>query len=159
MVALILALVTALFLSGGSLAQAAESLLGVSSAAALRLARESRARWTLGNFEVRHLRCIFPRIRAELLDTGRVVARLRVDPATGDILAEDECPTREGNLDDLAALRPTVERALHRLEIGNWTWPTEQGRAWGVPLRYGDRVVGILKVDVRQGLLTRTDED
>ncbi len=159
MVAHILPILTAVFLCGSSLAQAAESLLGVSSAEALRLARESRAHWTLGQLEVRHRRCRFPRVRAELLDSGRVVARLRVDPATGGILAEDECPTRGGDLENLATLRSTVERALHQLEIGNWTWPAEQGRAWGVPLRYGDRVVGTLKIDVRQGPLARTDDD
>jgi hypothetical protein len=159
MVARILPILTAIFLCGGSLAQASERLLGGTSAEALRIARDRQAHWTLGQLGIRHKWFGPPRVRAELLDDGRVVARLRVDPATGGFLARHERPTGGGDVRDLDALRSAVERALHRLEIGDWTWPTEQGRAWGVPLRYGDRVVGTLKVDVRQGLLARTDED
>ncbi len=159
MSARILPVLTAILLYGSGLAQAADRLLGGTAAEALRVARESQAHWTLGQLTVRHRRCVVPRVRAEILNAGQVVARLRVDPATGGFLARDACPTGGGDAGDLTALRPAVERALHRLEIGDWTWPTEQGRAWGVPLRYGGRVVGTLKIDVQQGLLARTNGD
>ncbi len=159
MVARILPVLTSLFLCGAGLVQASEPLLRGTSADAVRVARESQAHWTLGRLMVRHRRCVAPRVLAEVLDAGLVVARLRLDPATGGFLAKDECPPGGGDVGDLTALRPAVERALHRLEIGDWMWPTEQGQAWGVPLRYGDRVVGTLKVDVRQRLLVRTDDE
>ncbi len=129
------------------------------AAEALRIARESQAQWKIGRVTVRQKWLGASRGRAELVFNGRVVARLRVDPATGAFLAEDERPKVPGQPLDSTALRAAVERSLHGLEIADWTWPTEHGRAWGVPLRYGGRVVGSIKVDTQRGPLAREDED
>ncbi len=159
MIPRVLPFLTAVFLFGGGLVHAAESRLGVATAEALRAARERQAYWSLGRLMVRHEWLGHSWIQAELLDDGRVVARLRVDPATGGFLAADTPHTGGGDAGDLMALRPAVERSLHHLEIGDWMWPTEHGQAWGVPLRYGAHVVGTLKVDVQRRLLMRSDDD
>jgi hypothetical protein len=155
----ILPVLAAILLCGGGVAQAAQSLLGATSAEALHAVRERRAYWGLGRLTIRHKWFGHPWIQAEVLDDGRVVSHLRVDPATGRFLAKDEPATGEGDIRDLTTLRPIVERSLHRLEIGNWMWPTESGQAWGVSLLYEGRVVGTLKVDGRRGLLQQAEDD
>jgi len=120
------------------------------AAEALEIARASRAGWRLGRLTVETRQDRPPRVRAELMSSGAVVARLRVDPATGGFLAKDERAQAVTTPRDLDRLRSDVERELGRLDVGGWTWPSEHGRAWGVPVRYRERVVGRLKVDVQE---------
>lgn len=129
------------------------------SVEALRIARESRTRWSLGRLTVRQKAGRPARVRAELLLSGTVVATLRVDPRTGAFLSEGEHPERGADAPDLPRLRAAVERSLQYLKVGEWTWPTEHGRAWGVPLKFQGRVVGTIKVDVRNGPLPKRDDD
>ena len=132
------------------------------SAAALDIARATRADWRLGRLTLEKREGRQPRVRAEVMLGGAVVARLRVDPATGGFLAEDERAQRSIASPDIGRLRGDVERALGRVEVGGWAWPSKHGQAWGVPLRYQGRVVGKLTVDVRQTKLLSTrseDED
>lgn len=152
-------LLTLLTLCVGAPAPASDRRPQGASAEALRAARESVARFSLGRLTVRERGDRPPRVRAELLFDGIVVARLRVNPRTGDFLKEEERPEATGRVLDPSALRAAVERAIRRLEIGEWTWPTEHGRAWGVPLKYGGRVVGTIKVDARRGPLPRESDD
>jgi hypothetical protein len=91
-----------------------------------------------------------------------VVAKLRVDPATGGFLAKDEHAQISSASPELGRLRGDVERELGRVEVGGWAWPSKHAQAWGVPLRYQGRVIGKLEVDVRQRKLLETrskDED
>ena len=126
------------------------------STTAIEIARESRAQWRIGALTLRTRESRPIRVRVELLAGGSVVARLRVDPVTGGFLSEDQRPGSTAAPPDLARLRGAVERELAHLEIGGWAWPSEHGRAWAVPLRYHERVVGKLKVDVqRKRLLAR----
>ena len=128
----------------------------------LRIARESQAGWSLGRLQVREKDGKPPRVRVDLISGGKVVGRLRVDPRSGGFLGEgDERGLAPAPL-DLSRLRVDAERSLRDIEVGNRTWPTDHGRAWRVPLRYQGRVVGTIKVDVRQGLLRpspKTDGD
>ncbi len=155
----LLRILAVVWLCGSTSVLAAERAPLTGPDEALRIARESQGQWSLGRVTVRQKFLGSMRARAELVLSGRVVARLRVDPATGAFLAEDERPKPPGQALDSGALRAALERSLHSLEIGNWTWPTEHGRAWGVPLKYGGRVVGIIKVDPQRGLLGREDEN
>jgi hypothetical protein len=130
------------------------------SAAALDIARATRAEWRLGRLMLERREGRQPRVRAELRSGGVVVARLRVDPATRGFLAKDERAQTSSASPDLGRLRGDVERQLGRIEVGGWAWPSKHARAWGVPLRYQGRVIGKLKVDVRQGrLLAIRSED
>ena len=130
------------------------------STAAIEIARESQAQWRIGPLTLRTRETRAIRVRAELLAGGRVVARLRVDPATGGFLAEDQRPSSTAAPPDLVRLRAEVERELAHLEIGGWAWPSYHGRAWAVPLRYRERVVGKIKVDVQgRRLLARERHD
>jgi hypothetical protein len=130
------------------------------SAAALDIARATRAEWRLGRLMLERREGRQSQVRAEVMSDGAVVARLRVDPATGAFLAKDERAQTSSASPELGRLRDAVERALGRVEVGGWAWPSKHGQAWGVPLRYQGRVVGNLKVDVRQRklLATRSDE-
>lgn len=154
-----LLVLAAILVGGGGPVPAAEPPAQGAAAEALRVARESRARWSLGRLDLRERRDGSARVRAELVLRGAVVARLRVDPRTGEFLPEKERRGAPARAVDLAALRAAVERSLRDLEVGEWTWPTEHGRAWGVPLKYGGRVVGKLKVDARRGPLPIREED
>jgi hypothetical protein len=131
------------------------------SAAALDIARATRAEWRLGRLMLERREGRQPRVRAEVMSDGAVVARLRVDPATGGFLAKDERAQTPSASPELDRLRGDVERALGRVEVGEWAWPSKHGQAWGVPLRYQGRVVGKLTVDVRQRklLATRSDDE
>jgi hypothetical protein len=132
------------------------------SAAALDIARASRAEWRLGRLTIERREGRPPRVRAEVMSGGAVVARLRVDLATGAFLAKDERAQTSGASPDLGRLRSDVERALGLVEVGGWAWPSKHAQAWGVPLRYQGRVVGKLTVDIRQRKLLATrshDED
>lgn len=130
------------------------------SATALEIARATRAAWRPGRLTLDQREGRSPRVRAEILSGGAVVARLRVNPETGGFLAKDERVQAPVGSLDLGRLRGEVERELGRLEVGGWAWPSEHGRAWGVPLRYQGRVVGRLKVDVQQRrLLAVRDHD
>ena len=142
-------------------AAASESTPG-GSAAALDIARATQPEWRLGRLTLERREGRQPRVRAEVMSGGAVVARLRVDPATGGFLAEDERAQSSITSPELDRLRGDVERALGRVEVGGWAWPSKHGQAWGVPLRYQGRVVGKIKVDVRQRKLLATrseDED
>jgi len=150
--------VTVLSLCGG-LALAADRAPHGTSAQALKVARESLTRCSLGRLAVRQKGDRPERVRAELLFGGTVVARLRVDPRSGVFLAKDERPGATGEMLDAPALRAAAERSLQTLEIGEWAWPAEHGRAWGVPLRSRGRVVGKIAVDVEKGFLPVKDDD
>lgn len=143
-------------LAGG--AAASEPAPGV-SAAALEIARATRAEWRLGRLMVERREGRQPRVRAEVMSGGAVVARLRVDPATGGFLAKEQRAQTSSASPELDRLRGAVERELGRVEIGDWAWPSKHAQAWGVPLRYQGRVVGKLKVDVRQRKLLETRSD
>jgi hypothetical protein len=148
-----------LVLAGGAVAS--EPAQG-GSAAALDIARSTRAEWRLGRLMLEKREGRQPRVRAEMMSGGVVVARLRVDPATGGFLAKDERAQPSSASPEIARLRGDVERQLGRVEVGGWAWPSKHAQAWGVPLRYEGRVVGKLKVDVRQRKLLATrseDED
>lgn len=130
---------------------------GEASGDALRVAGESRDRWAVGTLRVRehHGRA---RIQAELVADGVVIAHLRVDPATGDLVPSTALLA--GPLPpDLTPLRAAAARALARVTIGRWAWPTEKGRAWRVPLQYEGHVIGTIKVDVQRHRLLAKDED
>jgi len=129
------------------------------SAAALDIARATRAEWRLGRLTLERREGRQTRVRAEVMSGGVVVAKLRVDPATGGFLAKDERAQISSASPELGRLRGDVERELGRVEVGGWAWPSKHGRAWGVPLRYQGRVVGKLKVDVRQRKLLETRSD
>jgi hypothetical protein len=160
MVTRLIQLLTTLILGWGSLAVASDRPPQAASADALRVARESLGRLSLGRLTVRERSHERLRARAEVLLNGAVVARLLVDPRTGAFLAEEERSQISGDALDGPALRVAVERSLRQIEIGEWTWPTERGRAWGVPLKFRGRVVGTLKVDPQRGPLPReSDED
>lgn len=152
-------LLTVLFLCAGSPGSASGGSAQGASAEALRVARESVGRLSLGRLTVKEKGTRPPRVRAKLLFNGMVVARLRVNPQTGDFTGKEERTEGTGQALDLPTLRAAVERALRRLEIGDRTWPTEHGRAWGVPLKYGGRVVGTIKVDAQKGPLPRESDD
>ena len=153
-------LLMVLLLCWGGLAAASDRPAQGASADALRVARESLGRLSLGKLMVRERSHGRIRARAELLFSGAVVARLRVDPRTGAFLVEDERAETPSETLDSASLRAAVDRSLHQLEVGDWIWPTEHGRAWGVPLKYQGRVVGTLKIDPQKGPLPReSDED
>lgn len=131
------------------------------SAAALDIARATRAEWRLGRLILERREGRQPRVRAEVMSGGAVVARLRVDPATGGFLAKDKRAQTSSASPELGRLRGDVERELGRVEVGGWAWPSKHGRAWGVPLRYQGRVIGKLTVDVRQRklLATRSEDE
>ena len=153
------ALLPLLVLAGG--AAASEPAPG-GSAAALDIARATRAEWRLGRLTIERREGRQPRVRAEVMSGGAVVARLRVDPATGGFLAKDKRAQTSSASPELGRLRGDVERELGRVEVGGWAWPSKHGQAWGVPLLYQGRVVGKLKVDVRQRKLLAAlsdDED
>jgi hypothetical protein len=147
-----------LVLAGGAVAS--EPAQG-GSAAALDIARATRAEWRLGRLTIERREGRQPRIRAEVMSGGAVVARLRVDPATGGFLAKDERAQSSSASPEIARLRGDVERQLGRVEVGGWAWPSKHAQAWGVPLRYEGRVVGKLNVDLRQRklLATRSDDN
>lgn len=153
-------LLLGLILCWSGLAVASDRQPPAASAEALRLARDSVGRLGLKQLSVRERSHGRVRVRAEILFSGQVVARLRVNPQTGDFLTEEERVEPSGAPLDPPALRAAVERSLRQLEVGDWTWPTEHGRAWGVSLKHRGRVVGTLKVDPKRGLLPReNDED
>ncbi len=129
------------------------------SAEALRIARESRAGWSLGRLAVRDRQGRPPRVRADLLHDGTVVGRLRIDPGTGGFLPRREPGEALSGPLDLPGLQAAAGRALAEIEIGGWTWPVGCGRAWGVPLLYRGRVVGTVAVDVRGGRLLPVDDE
>ncbi|HSB72343.1 MAG TPA: hypothetical protein VLH58_05030 [Candidatus Methylomirabilis sp.] len=144
----------------GGFAVASDRPPQATSAEALKLARDSVGRLDLKRLSVRERGHGHVRVRAEILFNGQVVTRLRVNPETGGFLAEEEHFESSGAPLDPPALRAAVERSLRQLEVGDWTWPTEHGRAWGVTLKHRGRVVGTLKVDPKRGLLPRdNDED
>ncbi len=154
-----LLLLTALILCADTPGSASGGSGRGASAEALQVARESAGRLSLGRLTVKEKGTRPPRVRAELLFNGVVVARLRVNPRTGDFTGKEERTEGSGQALDLPTLRAAVERALRRLEIGEWTWPTEHGRAWGVPLKYGGRAVGTIKVGAQKGPLPKKDDD
>jgi hypothetical protein len=124
---------------------------------ALRIARGSMSRLTLGKVTMKQSGGEGPRTRAELLVDAIVVARLRVDPRTGRFLAEDERPAGGAGL-EAPALKAALEQAVRQLAIGEWAWPSEGGQTWGVPLLFEGRTVGRLRVDVQKGAIARTRE-
>lgn len=130
------------------------------SAEALRIARESRAAWSLGRLAVREQHGRVRRARVDLVHGGAVVGRLRVDPRTGGFLVEHEAGAAPAEPLDPSGLRAGAEQALRDLDVGGWAWPAEHGAAWRVPLLYRGRVVGTVTVDPRKGrLLPDNDED
>jgi hypothetical protein len=104
------------------------------SAEALEIARASRSRWCIGRVDLDEHDGVTT-IEAEMVIDGLPVARVRIDPGATPGLQP----------------RQAVERALPRVEVGTWAWPTDHGRAWAVPLRLDGRVIGTLKVDARAG--------
>ena len=160
MVTRLIQILVVLILGWANLVVASDHSSRGTSADALEVARESLGRLSLGRLSLRERSHGRPRARAEVLLDGVVVARLLVDPRTGAFLAEEERSQTSGDSLDGSALRAAVDRSLRQIEIGEWTWPTERGRAWGVPLKYQGRVVGTLKVDPQKGPLPReSDED
>ncbi|HSB78332.1 MAG TPA: hypothetical protein VLM91_06075 [Candidatus Methylomirabilis sp.] len=160
MVTPLIQLLVVLILGWGNPAVGSDHPSQGTSADALKVARESLGRFSLGSLTVRERSHGRLRARAEILLDGTGVARLLVDPRTGTFLSEEERPQFSGEMLDGPTLRLAVERSLRQLEIGEWTWPTEHGRAWGVPLKYQGRVVGTLKIDRQKGVLPReSDED
>jgi hypothetical protein len=128
------------------------------SAEALRIVREDRAAWRVGALTVDDGHTARARVRVEIVSGGRVIARLRLDPATGAFVARDA--RRSATAPDTAtALRPAAERALARLEVGPWAWPHGDGQAWRVALHYDGRAVGSVTVDVRHGRLRAHTKD
>jgi hypothetical protein len=154
-----LVLATLMLLGGAALpAAAAEETASGASSEALRIARAGRAGWHLGRLRTRgHDRR--SHIEAELLAGGAPVARLRVDPGSGRLLARGERPALGAAGLDPARLRSLVEEAFRRLELGTWAWPAEHGRAWAIPLRSEGRVVGAIKVDVRRARVLAAEPD
>lgn len=149
-------LVLALFNDGG-VAVASERRPPGKSEDAVRIARGSVGRMTLGKVTVKQQGADAPRTRAELLVDGVVVARLRVDNRTGRFLAGDERPAPGPGLEP-SALKVALEQAVRRLAIGEWAWPSEGGQTWGVPLLFEGRTVGRLRVDAQKGLVARVRE-
>jgi hypothetical protein len=130
------------------------------SAQALRIARASQARWTIGSVRARatHGRV---RVQADLVADGAVVAHLRLDPDSGELVG-DKVYTSAVDAQALARLKAAAARALARVEVGGWAWPAEHGRAWRVPFRYRGRPVGTVTVDVERNRLVgkrEGDED
>jgi hypothetical protein len=126
------------------------------SSEALRIARESQPRWTIGAVTLRehHGRI---RARADLVVDGLVIAHLRLDPTTG-ALVPDKRYAETLTEHDVARLRAAATRALARLEVAGWAWPVAHGRAWRIPLRCDGRVIRTITVDVARGGLLREDE-
>lgn len=130
---------------------------GEGSADALRVAQASRERWGLGPLRIRE-KDGRVRVQADVVADGVVIARLRVDPATGDFVAST--PHVAGPpTPDLSRLTAAAERALARVTVGTWAWPTDRGRAWRVPLQYAGHVIATIKVDARRGRVLGKDED
>jgi hypothetical protein len=121
------------------------------SSQALRVARESQARWTIGSVRARHKHGRVD-VRADLMVDGVVVAHLRLDPKTGEFVA-DKAYTSAVDAETLTRLKAGATHALSRVEVGGWAWPAEHGRAWRVPLRYKGRAVGTVTVDVERNRL------
>jgi hypothetical protein len=155
-----LALATQVALAGTAVgARASEPATpGTSSSDALQIARTSQPGWRLGRLMAReHDRR--RSVEAELLSGGTAIAWLRIDPVTGRLLPRGDRAARGAAPIDPERLRPQVEAALGRLEIGTWAWPAEHGRAWAVPLRWEGRVVGAIKIDVRRARLLAAEHD
>ena len=126
------------------------------SSEALRIARDSQPRWTIGAVRVRtsHGRA---RARADLVADGVVIAHLRLDPQTGAPVPDK----RDADLltaEDVARLHAAATRALSRLEIAGSAWPATHGHAWRIPLRCDGRMVGTVTVDVERGRLVGENE-
>ncbi len=138
-----------------TLAAPVSAVAGTSSDA-LRIARDSRARWSIGAVRLhdKHGRA---RVQADLLADDVVIARLRLDPKTGALVGEKVYADRLGS-EDIPRLRASASRALSRVEVGSWAWPAERGRLWRVPLRYEGRVIGVLTVDVQRSRLIAKGE-
>ncbi len=139
-------------------APAAPALAQGGSAEALRIVREDRAAWRVGALTVHDGQSARARVRVEIVSGGRVIARLRLDPATGAFVARD-APRSAVAPDAATALRPAAERALARLEVGPWAWRDGDGEAWRVALHYDGRAVGSVTVDVRHGRLRAHTKD
>jgi hypothetical protein len=142
-------------------APAARALAQGGSAEALRIVREDRAAWRVGALTVHDGHdghAARTRVRVEIVSGGRVIARLRLDPATGAFVAR-EAPRSATAPDATAALRPAAERALARLQVGPWAWRDGDGEAWRVALHCDGRAVGSVTVDVRHGRLRAHTKD
>jgi hypothetical protein len=148
---------TALLLGGLALALTlgAPTVGAGDSSQALRVARESQARWTIGSVRARqdHGRV---RVQADLMADGVVIAHLRLDPKTGEFVA-DKAYTNAVDAGTLARLNAAASRALSQVEVGGWAWPAEHGR-WRVALRYKGRPVGTVTVDVARERLVGRQE-
>ena len=139
-----------------SITLGAPSARAADSSQALRIARESQARWTIGSLRVRdkHGRV---RVQADLMADGVVIAHLRLDPRTGEFVGE-KAYAAGVDAEALARLKAAATRALPEVEVGGWAWPAERGRAWRVPLRYRGRPVGAVTVDVERNRLVGARE-
>jgi hypothetical protein len=141
-----------------SMTLGAPSVPAGDSSQALRIARESQARWTIGLLRARdkHGRV---RVQADLLADGVVIAHLRLDPRTGEFVS-DKAYTTAVDAEALARLKAAATRALSQVEVGGWAWPAERGRTWRVPLRYKGGPVGTVTVDVeRNRLVAKRERD
>jgi hypothetical protein len=129
----------------------AGSVRASDSSQALRVARESQGRWTIGSVTARdrHGRV---RVRADLMADGVVIAHFHLDPNTGEFV-DGNAYTNAVDDERLARLKAAAARALSQMEVGGWTWPAEHGRAWRVPLSYKGRPVGTVTVDVERNRL------
>jgi hypothetical protein len=132
------------------------AVAAATSSEALRIARESRSRWTIGAVR-RHDGHGRTRAHADLVADGVVIARLRLDPSTG-ALVPDKRYADTLSVNDLARLQAEAIRALSHLEIAGWAWPAAHGHAWRIPLRSDGRVVGTVTVDVERGRLVGEHE-
>lgn len=126
------------------------------SGQALRIARESQTRWTIGPPSVREKRGR-ARVQADLIVDGVVIARLRLDPRTGEFV-DDKIYTSGVDAGTLSRVNAAATRALPQIEVGGWAWPAERGRVWRVPLRYKGRAIGTVTVDVDRNRLVGKQE-
>ena len=128
------------------------------SSEALRIARQSQERWTIGSVTTRdkhgHVR-----VRADLMADGVVIAHLHLDPKTGEFV-DEKAYTNAVDAETLPRLKAAAARSVSQVEVGGWAFPAEHGRAWRVPLRYKGRSVGTVTVDVeRNRLVGKVERD
>jgi hypothetical protein len=128
------------------------------AADALRIARDAQPGWRLGAVRAKRHDGRWE-VRAEILAGDEVVARLRVDPATGRLLGKRERAVSAGPSDG-ARLRQEVDRQFRDLVVGPSAWPSRHRDVWRVSVFSDGRLVAVVKVDVdARRVLARDEED